>query len=326
MLKSINFITQENVALLRDGLASNIQMLRGLKFAILDSYVSEEMIFFKKNVPYEKLEISSICAGFDELELDYQVIDPSVPNFERLLENIDFAFLNLYGEWGEDGRVQGLLDYLKIDYNGSGVIGSALFIDKILAKIIVRSQGHLTANFDSIRLSVKDSLRLPVMVKTYRGGTSVRMQYIDSEIPVQIEEDCFMEDFIEGRLLTVSIIEKGGDIFILPALEIVSDGSKFYDDQSKANRTTTYNFPLLNDSTRQQIFNLVRDSYNLMDLRNYGRLDLILNGDDIYFLETNTVPGFSKVGNYALSFKHVGIDFPELLGMVMTSALEKKVY
>lgn len=326
MINSITFIDKNNVNVIRDSIKVDQDELRKLNFAILESYVSEEMRYFKSSLPKEKLEITSLMNGFDQLNLKYSVIDPHDKDSILQLQDVDFAFLNLYGEYGEDGRVQGMLDLLKVKYNGPGVIGSALFIDKLIAKVMLRSQGHLTADFNSERVKENNSLNLPAMLKTYRGGSSVRMQYIGDKIPDEIEDDCFVEEFIDGRLLTVSILENAGDIFILPVLEVITNESKFYDDKSKVNRTTTYEFPTLSDKVKLQLSSLVADSYNLMDLRNCGRIDYILKDDELWYLETNTIPGILNKGNFALCFKQAGIEYDEMLSLIISSALNKKAY
>lgn len=317
---TVTFIDKTNVCILRDHLSVNMTELLNKNYAVLDSYVSEEMAHYKKSLPYERLEIASLIEGFENLGLTYRRVDPSEKGFIRQLDDIDFAFLNLYGDYGEDGRVQGMLDLLGIAYNGSGVTGSALNIDKLISKTFVRSLGHRTPDYMSNRMDTSNTLTPPVMVKTYRGGSSIRMEYYGDTVPEKIDSDCFIEAFIDGKIITVSFIEHEGDIFILPPVEVITEGSRFYDKEAKINRSTEYSYPKLDSACRLSLANLMTDLCRFAGIKGYARVDMMLKDKELYYLETNTIPGILKQSNMALAFAKAGVDYQEMLTMIITAS------
>ncbi len=256
-----------------------------------------------------------------------------------ILKDLDVAFVALHGKYGEDGTVQGLLELLKVPYTGSGVLSSAIAMDKIYSKKIFEFEGIPTPpavylepwdekkshnKYDEI----DNKIGYPVIVKPNRGGSTIGVTILQDRSGLQTavelasgyDSRVIVEKYITGRLLTVSII--GADPVCLPIIEI-RPKSGFYDYRSKYTPgLTEYLVPApVQDTLSKGISSAALKCHISLDCTGISRVDLIL-GDDgqPYFLEVNTIPGMTSTSLVPKAADAAGIDFKTLVEIILNSA------
>ncbi len=292
----------------------------------------------------------SIAGGeqvFDSLDKDKYSISKYDPKTDigKLVENsekLDVALIILHGPYGEDGTIQGLLELLKIPYQGAGVLGSSLAIDKIVSKkmyiqnnlpvpqCVSLSKGQ-TIDTDNIT----SKLNLPFFVKPATGGSSIGMSRVDNidelENAVQkaqkFDNEVLVESFIEGIEITCGVI--GNDeLTALPVIEIIPDNgtSTFFDYEAKYTPGATQEICPARITLKQteEAQKLAIEAHKALQLRGYSRTDIMLSGDNLYILETNTIPGMTRTSLLPLAAKTAGMSFSELLDKLVELALEKQ--
>ncbi|THB77550.1 MAG: D-alanine--D-alanine ligase [Desulfobulbaceae bacterium] len=253
---------------------------------------------------------------------------------------IDFAFILLHGLFGEDGSVQGMLDLLGIPYQGSGILGSALAMDKNLAKVLYQQVGIPVARWKVINRGqevdehmLSDEFGLPLVIKPVRDGSSLGLSIARSvdevkkgiELALENDSRVMVEQYIKGREITVSVLGND-DPVALPVIEIVpGEGYEFFDYDAKylpgasqeicpAEIGETYTV------TAQQ-YGL--DAHKVLQLSGYSRSDMIISEDQtIYILETNTIPGMTETSLLPQSAKAHGLDYPALLERLIELGIE----
>ena len=230
-------------------------------------------------------------------------VDPIKPDWISELSRVDFVFIALHGSFGEDGRVQGLLELKNIPYSGTGVLGSALGMDKLRAKQLWKGIGISTPEFYEIDKTtdfkrIIDTLG-PVFVKPISEGSSIGMFVAKTEDDLSratvkasgFGSGVIAERLIEGSEYTVSIL---GDE-PLPVIQIETNNS-FYDYDAKyISGETTYHCPTdLSNKDLETIKALSMRAFNSIGCEVWGRVDLMrdFNGD-FFVLEVNTVPGMT---------------------------------
>jgi D-alanine-D-alanine ligase len=253
-----------------------------------------------------------------------------------VLDGIDVVFLALHGEWGEDGKIQSLLEMRKMKYTASGVMASALTMDKSMTKILMRHNGIKTGKWEMMRGAVPDratidrivaDLGLPLVVKPNDQGSTVGLTIVQhaDEIPAaialaaQFSQSVMLEEFIPGRELTVTIV--GSRVF--PIIEIKpKDG--FYDYQHKYTKgMTEYICPA--DLPTDLAERIQRDSKKVFDAtqcKGFARVDFRLRDDHEYFcLEINTLPGMTATSLVPKAAAAAGISFPQLCDAIVQLAV-----
>ena len=250
-----------------------------------------------------------------------------------LLDSIDVVFLALHGEWGEDGKIQSLLEMRGIKYTASGVMASALTMDKSMTKILMRHNGIATGKWEMVKRGaavdqqwidrVASALGLPLVVKPNDQGSTVGLTIVQAaeEIPAAIalaakfSTSVMLEEFIPGRELTVAIVGER----VLPIIEIKpKDG--FYDYQHKYTKgMTEYICPA--DLPPGLAERIQRDSKKVFDTtqcRGFARVDFRLRDDNEYYcLEINTLPGMTATSLVPKAAAAAGMSFPELCDMIV---------
>jgi len=276
---------------------------------------------------------SLLAMGYNTVFIDLK------DDFINKLKSINLAFIALHGKYGEDGTVQGLLELLKISYTGSGVMSSAMAMDKTFSKKIFKYEKINTPSFievssygdsdlSKIDEEIKKRIIYPVIIKPNRGGSTIGVSivYDKSELPLGIktafnfDSKILIEKYIYGQLLTVSII--ADKPFTLPIIEI-KPKSGFYDYKSKYTKgLTEYIVPAkLEKNISEEITNLALKSHRSLDCWGISRVDFIL-GDDkkIYVLEVNTIPGMTPTSLVPKAAGAAGISFDLLVEIVLNFA------
>jgi len=254
----------------------------------------------------------------------------------------DVVLIALHGKYGEDGTVQGMLELLGIPYTGSGVLASALAMDKSMAKKVLAADGvpvppsvdFTCRNGDWDRDRVAEAVEmmgLPVMVKPSRQGSTIGMTKVNAltELNDSIEqasaydELIVVERFIDGVELTVGVL--GNDEpFALPVVEIVPAGG-VYDYEAKYTPGATEEIVpariSAEDTAKAQEIALA--AHRSLGCRGVSRVDIILGADGMYVLEVNTIPGMTPTSLLPTAAAAAGIEFPKLLDMLIGFALEE---
>lgn len=248
-------------------------------------------------------------------------------------EKIDRVFNVLHGRGGEDGVLQGLLEYMQIPYTGSGVLASALAMDKVRTKLIWQQHGLSTPGFSALSTDT-DFERLiaelkTVVVKPSHEGSSIGMSIVDNaddlkkafETASGYDADVMAEQRIVGPEFTVPFI---GDQ-ILPAIQL-STSHQFYDYDAKYKADDTkYICPApLSDSKSQELENICRQAFTSIGATGWGRVDVMQDESGrFWLLELNTVPGMTSHSLVPMSAKQVGLSFGDLVLKILDTSLER---
>lgn len=263
----------------------------------------------------------------------YEVIGINIDSEAEVTEKvkgIDFAFIALHGGFGEDGRVQAILENLKIPYTGSGVLSSALCMDKNLTKKLFKVENILTPQWILVRdneINFKDvePLGFPMVVKPNNGGSSIGTFIVKSEEELRAavaealkyDKEILIEEYLEGEEITCCILN--GKLLpiigILPKDEFFNFNSKY--DAGGAEEIIV-SFP--KDIT-DKILEIVETCWRVFKLKSYARIDIIIKRGKIYVLEINTLPGMTANSLFPKSAKGCGISFPELLDKIIEYSL-----
>ncbi|WP_448588178.1 D-alanine--D-alanine ligase family protein [Thermocrinis sp.] len=234
----------------------------------------------------------------------------------------DKVFIALHGPYGEDGRIQGLLDILGIPYVGSGVLGSALAMDKDTTKKILRFHGVPTPNWISVRRGEKvpwDSF--PAVVKPSDQGSSVGLFVVNNKEELSqaveklwdITEKVIVEDFIEGRDMTVGVLKEEA----LPPIEIKPKRG-IYDYESKYTKGMTEYVFLEEEELSKELQSLALKVHKALELKDLSRVDFRVDKNGMPFvLEVNTIPGMTELSLFPMACRKKGIDFKLIISMLI---------
>ena len=259
----------------------------------------------------------------------YQVVPIDVDRslYEQLRkERIEVAFIALHGRWGEDGVVQGLLEMMGIPYTGSGVLPSALAMDKCLSKVLMESLAIPTPAYKISSSREDSSFPLPFVIKPAREGSSVGISIVrlESEVRAAVEtafaygQKVLIEKYVEGREITVGIVNGNA----LPIVE-VRPRSGVYDFFSKYTKGMTEYFvpaeiaPDAERAAKEEALEIWRR----FDLAGCARIDMIVdNGSVPQVIDINTSPGMTETSLVPKAWEHLGKTFDELVEEILQGA------
>jgi len=273
-----------------------------------------------------------VLAALRKKGVDAHPFDPKEKNIEALAkERFDRAFIALHGRFGEDGTLQGILEWLGIPYTGSGVLASALAMDKLRTKRIWHAEKLPTPPWevlgkDTNFLVTARRLGLPIMVKPANEGSSIGMSKVraagDLEeayaLAVNYDPAVLAEKFIEGTELTCSIL--GREALPLIKLETTRD---FYDYEAKyVADDTRYLVPCgLTKRKEEELQALCLAAFDSIGCRGWGRVDLMLDKRGRpYLLEVNTSPGMTDHSLVPMAAKAVGLSYEDLCVKILEAA------
>jgi D-alanine-D-alanine ligase len=251
-------------------------------------------------------------------------------------EPIDVVLIALHGTWGEDGRIQGLLDTIGVPYTGSGVLASSLAMDKEVAKQVLAAadldvpHGVVVRGTAKTDLEAARSLGLPAFVKPVASGSSVGASIVktDRELAPAIEEAlryderALVEELIRGRELTVAVIGND-DLTALPVIEILTrrdffDYSAKY-DSGESEEVCPADIPA---DIASRLQDLALRAHRALRCRGMSRADFVWSGDRIVTLEVNTIPGMTANSLLPKAARAAGIEFGDLLARFVDWSLE----
>lgn len=303
---------------------------KDLKIAVLMGGISTE-----REVSLKSGE--NIANSIAEAGLEVVRFDVSPENLSILDDSsIDVFFLGLHGKFGEDGQLQEILEERNLCYAGSGPEASRIAFDKIVCKralenIDIKMPADIVVNSDDTAESLTEkilSIGEKVVVKPIADGSSFGVQIIEgveAAAKAAIETykkfgDCMVEEFIAGREVTVGIVNGCA----LPIIEI-RPRAQFYDYDAKyIDDSTEYLFGTIEDAElAAKIQEIAVDCFNTIGCRHWGRVDMILNEENVlYFLEINTLPGFTSHSLIPMAANNAGMSNSELCVRIIEAALE----
>jgi D-alanine-D-alanine ligase len=261
-----------------------------------------------------------------------QAFDPKARALSQLIDaRFDRVWIALHGPGGEDGTLQGALEFMGVPYTGSGVMGSAVGMDKLATKRLAQSIGVATADFVVLRGpddfdSALERLGLPMIVKPATQGSSVGMTKVERaadlagayQAAVALETSVFAEPWITGGEYTVAILKERA----LPSIRIETPRT-FYDYEAKYLRSDTrYLCPSgLSGMAEEHLANLALAAFGAVGASGWGRADFMMDetGRPL-LLEVNTIPGMTDHSLVPMAARALGIDFDELVWQVLETS------
>ncbi|MGW1558274.1 D-alanine--D-alanine ligase family protein [Streptomyces sp. NPDC002144] len=314
---------------------------KGLGVALIYGPVSAEDRLYHSKCPVEQRSVTALGEALEEIGAKWKVLDPTEPDFIQELSGYDVALSNLHGPYGEDGRLQGLLDYLRVPYCGSGVQASAVAADKILCKRVMLTLGVPTPGWRVWSGGPTNWGGQTVMVKPPFGGSSVGMSLVREaeELPRALADaagaegdEVLIEDYVIGTPVTVGLLElPGGSVVVFPPLTTEATEAEFYDADTKLDMdskgTVTVRVAELEPVTLDRISRDARTLWDGMGLRGSARIDFIVTEDgDAFVLEVNTTPGMSRDSNFAVGAAMVGLTHTDVVLAMLHEALARPPY
>ena len=258
---------------------------------------------------------TGVLAALRSQGVDAHAFDPSERElFELKRDGFARCFIALHGRFGEDGSVQGALELLRIPYTGSGVLASAIAMDKVMTKRVWIAEGLPTPRYQWLSPeqrtrehinAVPDSIGLPLIVKPPREGSSIGITKVEGysqmqgavELAAQYDADVLCEEFIEGEEVTCPVLGSGTGAHALPVVKIIAPEGA-YDYQNKYfTDDVVYQCPSgLPEAEEREIQRIVVQAYRTLGCRGWGRADLMIRARDrkAFLLEMNTSPGMTS--------------------------------
>jgi D-alanine-D-alanine ligase len=265
-----------------------------------------------------------------------KAIVPASTGMSNSAGPVDVVVLALHGTWGEDGRIQGLLDTIGIPYTGSGVLASALAMDKVAAKKMLAAEGIdvprgvVVASASGEDLALARSIGLPVFVKPVASGSSVGAAIVSSDErlapaivdALRYDERALIEELVGGRELTVAVIGNE-ELTPLPVIEILTKRD-FFDYTAKysvgeSEEIVPAHIP---DDVARRAQDIAIRAHKALGCRGMSRTDLMWSGGRMVTLEVNTIPGMTANSLLPKAVRAAGIQFGDLLARLVDWALE----
>lgn len=283
-------------------------------------------------------EISNLTGKHIIENLDenkYEILPIPINTKFGLIDKIkclEFAFIALHGTFGEDGKVQALLETMGVPYSGSGVLASSLCMDKNMSKKVLQGEGIKTPKWivlykdEDIDLKKIKNIGYPLIVKPNSGGSSIGISIVrkDEELVKAVEqafkfdEEVLIEEYIEGEEITCCMLDGKP----LPILSIKTK-EKFFNYKAKYfEGLAEEKVASLSQNLKDKVEKISKKCWEIFKLKVYGAIDMIIKGEEIYVIEINTLPGMTKQSLFTKSAKFHGLDFSELLDNIIELSLK----
>lgn len=286
---------------------------------------------------------SGVLRALQEAGVDAEAFDPQQQDVEELVsKDYDKAFLILHGKGGEDGVIQGLMEYIKLPYTGSGVFASAISIDKVMTKKVWESVGipvprGTTVTAQSNMAEIIRLLGKDLIVKPSKEGSSIGLYRVYDATPDTLlaavkkaTEDgmeVMVEELVVGRELTVAVLDKhdGEGLQALPIIEIVAPKGDYDYEHKYFSDETQYLCPAsVAAPVEEAIKAAVEKAANVLGIQGWSRVDVMLRPDGSFvLLEINTAPGITPHSLVPLAAKNVGLSYQDLVCLVAEGAALK---
>ncbi len=290
--------------------------------------------------PVSLMSGNGVLAALRAVGVDAHAFDPAERPLQALQqEGFARAFIALHGRGGEDGTLQGALEWLGIPYTGSGVTASGVAMDKTMTKRVWGTEGLPTPPYRALTRAeltrerirqIPDELGLPVIVKPPHEGSSIGITkavgYSDMQGAVDLalgfDDELLFEQCIEGPEVTCAVLGQGESAVALPVVEIRAAGGDYSYENKYVSNDTQYLFGTLPAALEAEIQRLVLKAYRLLGCRGWGRADLMLRKADMapFLLEMNTSPGMTSHSLVPKAAQAVGIAYPQLCLWLLSQA------
>ena len=277
-----------------------------------------------------------ISKGVDAHAFDTGLRNPT----ELVNEKFDRVFISLHGRYGEDGTIQGLLELLELPYTGSGVLASALAIDKIATKQIWISNELSTPEFEELTANsdwhaVAKHLGLPLIVKPAHEGSSLGLTKVKSveelpaayELAASLDTKVVAETCIVGDELTCPLVGQGESAEALPVIKIIPPQANYDFHNKYFSDETQYLCPTgLPDEVNARVQELALAAYKALGCRTWGRADVMLDQKTgkPYLLEMNTSPGMTSHSLVPMAAKAAGVEYADLVLWLLLQTMRQK--
>jgi D-alanine-D-alanine ligase len=269
--------------------------------------------------------------------IDAHAFDPAERSLAELAaEKFDRVFIALHGRYGEDGSLQGALEQLGIPYTGSGVMASAVAMDKITTKKIWLQHGLPTPKYavltpDTDLAQVAAGLELPLFVKPPHEGSTIGITKVTQAgeletaygLAAQFDEEVLVEEFVAGRELTVTVLGRGKTARALPIVEIVApQGNYDYQNKYFTDDTQYYCPAQLDAASTAEIQRIAVEAFNAIGCEGWARVDVLLRASDNkpFLLEANTAPGMTGHSLVPMAGRAIGLEYADLCVEILRSA------
>jgi len=256
---------------------------------------------------------------------------------EDLKEKFDIAFIAMHGEYGEDGEVQGILERVGLPYTGSGVLPSALAMNKVLSSRLFRAHGMNVPDFvaagkhdDLNRLRLP--FELPVVAKPIDRGSSVGVSIVRKETEIapalerafKFSRNAMIQRYIQGREINCAVIDDGkGSMEVLPVTEIIPKTSNFFDYYAKYTPKASEEITpaRLSEEETHAVQDAAKRAHEIIGASGMSCTNFILSPDGaLYILELNSIPGMTPTSLLPQAALAHGLTFPELLDRIISAA------
>lgn len=257
-------------------------------------------------------------------------------NIAKTLQDkgIEIVYNAMHGRYGEDGCIQGMLEVMGIPYTGCGVMASSVCMNKEYTKNILKEAGIpliksvLVRKDEDYKDKIKE-LKYPFMLKPVSEGSSIGMYKVNN--PQEMEEcfkkalecgqDVMVEEYLQGKSVTVGVLENGDDKFATEILEFRTK-TEWYDYEAKYTAgMTEFILPAeLSEEMTKKVKQVAIDSFNTCDCRGVSRVDFLVTEDVPYVLEINTSPGMTDLSDLPAQSKAMGIDYDTLVQIILNGA------
>jgi len=255
-------------------------------------------------------------------------------------KDVDVVFPVLHGSYGEDGTVQGVIKMNDVAFVGAGVLGSAVGMDKDVAKRLLREAGISTAKFIAVKSSdefdpdtVEKELNWPVFVKPANAGSSVGIKTAINKVELvaamreafKYDRKIIIEKYIDGREIECGVLGNDHPIASLPGEIIPSQDFYSYDAKYSEESESVLETPVaLPEETTELIQELAIKTYQVLGCEGMGRVDMYMQDDGRLIIgEINTIPGFTEHSMFPKLWEMTGIPYPKLIDKVIELALER---
>ena len=266
-----------------------------------------------------------------------QAFDPAEQSISELAkQQFDRVFIALHGRYGEDGTMQGLLEQMKLPYTGSGVLASALAIDKQATKRLWSSFNLATPKFSMLNAKsdwnqVAKDLGMPIIVKPAREGSSLGLSKVTNvadlpaayEMAAKLDRDVMAEQCIIGEELTCPIVGDGANAQPLPVIRIVAPDSNYDYHNKYFSDDTRYLCPTgLDVSVEKKVQDLALSAYRALGCKGWGRADVMIDNQtgQPYLLEMNTAPGMTGHSLVPMAARAAGVEYADLVLWLLSKA------
>ena len=283
-----------------------------------------------KGLDWDVYEDGQIVAAVDKSDFSF------VKDGKKI--QFDFAYITIHGTPGEDGKLQGYFDLVKVPYSTCGVYSSALTFNKYFCSNYLRNFGITMAK--SVRLFKGDKidadqliekLGLPVFVKPNAGGSSFGVTKVKEkaqlqealELAMTESDDILVEEFIDGKEFTCGLVKIGPEKIVFPVTEVIPQ-NEFFDYEAKyvAGKTDEITPARISQELTQKIQQLSSKIYDLCDCSGIVRIDYILKDGEFYFLEVNTTPGMTATSFVPQQIAAMNRKLSDVLGMIINDKLK----